>query len=116
MVDVADEPLFPLSHRPQPAMGTSGAFFLQRFPIVRITTFPSLHIRVRDFTSSRIHNERMLPQIYTQYVTLFDKRRLWYPINKHDIRTMTIRVQYEFRRIQAAFRIPTIKPFWNIGQ
>lgn len=92
MVRVADEPLFPMSHCLQSAVGASGAFFLQRFPIVRVTAFHSLHVRVGDFTSSRIRSERVLPQVHAQYVTLFDERGLWQSVDKHDARTVAVRV------------------------
>ena len=39
MVNIADEPLFPATHRLQSAVRGTGAFFLQRFPIVRILAF-----------------------------------------------------------------------------
>lgn len=116
MVSVADEPLFPMSHCLQPAVGASGAFFLQRFPIVCVTAFHSLHVRVGDFTSSRIHEERVLPQVHAQHVTLFDERGLWQSVDEHDARTATVRVQHEFRCIQAAFGISAVEPVRDIGQ
>lgn len=72
MVDVTDEPLFPMSHRLQPAMGASGAFFLQCLPVVRVTASDSLHAGIGGLTSSRIHGEGVLSQVNAQYVPMFD--------------------------------------------
>ena len=72
MVDVTDEPLFPMSHRLQPAAGASGAFFLQCLPVVRVTASDSLHAGIGGLTSSRIHGEGVLSQVNAQYVPMFD--------------------------------------------
>ena len=96
-------------------MGASGAFFLQRFPVVRVSAFHPLHVRVGDFTSSRIGGESVLPQVHAQHVALFDGRGLWKSVDEPDARTVTVRVQHEFRRVQAALGIPAVEPVWNVG-
>lgn len=96
--------------------GATGAFFLQRFPVVRVAAFYPLHVRVGDFTSSRISGESVLPQVHAQHVALFGGRGLWKPVDEPDARAVTVRVQHEFRRVQAALGIPAVKPVRNVWQ
>ena len=78
--------------------------------------FTPLHVRVGDFTSSRIGSESVLPQVYAQHVVLFDGRGLWWSVDEPGARAVTVRVQHEFRRVQAALGISAFKPVWNVGQ